>query len=158
MLLALENPNKPLCIIGPKGQTGEPGPPPPLPRPRGFMFARHSQTTRVPGCPTGSYELWSGYSLLHFTGDAMAHGQDLGTSFQRVCLNVMTIEVPLVGSPGSCLQKFNTMPFLFCNLDNVCNYASRNDYSYWLSTQEPMPMMMNPITGGELTRYISRYH
>lgn len=48
------------------------------------------------------------------------------------------------------------MPFLFCNLDNVCNYASRNDYSYWLSTPEPMPMTMAPITGSELTRFVSR--
>lgn len=50
------------------------------------------------------------------------------------------------------------MPFLFCNLNNVCNYASRNDYSYWLSTPEPMPMMMNPITGNELTRFVSRFY
>lgn len=60
------------------------------------------------------------------------------------------------GAPGSCMPRFSTMPFLFCNLDNVCNYASRNDYSYWLSTPEPMPMMMTPITGNELTRYVSR--
>ena len=64
----------------------------------------------------------------------------------------------LTGAPGSCLQKFNTMPFLFCNIDNVCNYASRNDYSYWLSTPEPMPVMMNPVSGSQLTRYVSRYN
>lgn len=124
-------------LKGPKGLSGEPGPPPPLPRSRGFYFTRHSQATTVPGCPAGLQEMWSGYSLLHFTGDSLGHGQDLGAA-------------------GSCLPRFNTMPFLFCNLDNVCNYASRNDYSYWLSTPEPMPMMMTPITGGELTRYISR--
>jgi hypothetical protein len=25
--------------------------------------------------------MWEGYSLLHFMGDAKAHGQDLGASF-----------------------------------------------------------------------------
>lgn len=48
------------------------------------------------------------------------------------------------------------MPFLFCNLNNVCNYASRNDYSYWLSSFEPLPMMMMPITGLEIKKYVSR--
>lgn len=48
------------------------------------------------------------------------------------------------------------MPFLFCNLNNVCNYASRNDYSYWLSSFEPLPMMMMPITGQDIKKYVSR--
>lgn len=49
------------------------------------------------------------------------------------------------------------MPFLFCNLDDVCDYAQRNEYSYWLSTNEPMPMMMTPIYANEVQRYISRF-
>lgn len=49
------------------------------------------------------------------------------------------------------------MPFLFCNINNVCNFASRNDYSYWLSTPEPMPMNMAPITGDNIRPFISRY-
>ncbi|KAF7243598.1 Collagen alpha-1(IV) chain [Varanus komodoensis] len=57
---------------------------------------------------------------------------------------------------GSCLRKFSTMPFLFCNINNVCNFASRNDYSYWLSTPEPMPMSMAPITGDNIQPFISR--
>lgn len=61
-----------------------------------------------------------------------------------------------VGSPGSCLKKFNTMPYLFCNPNEVCDYASRNDYSYWLSTPEPMPLMMTPILGLEISKFISR--
>lgn len=48
------------------------------------------------------------------------------------------------------------MPFLFCNPNNVCNYANRNDYSYWLSTDEPMPMHMRPIPANEMVKYISR--
>lgn len=60
------------------------------------------------------------------------------------------------GTAGSCLRKFSTMPFLFCNINNVCNFASRNDYSYWLSTPEPMPMSMAPITGDNIRPFISR--
>lgn len=48
------------------------------------------------------------------------------------------------------------MPFLFCNLNEVCDYASRNDYSYWLSTPEPMPLMMTPILSTDISKYISR--
>nr|KAF6494325.1 collagen type IV alpha 3 chain [Rousettus aegyptiacus] len=48
------------------------------------------------------------------------------------------------------------MPFLFCNINDVCNFASRNDYSYWLSTPALMPMDMAPITGRALEPYISR--
>ncbi|KAH8034122.1 hypothetical protein HPB51_020139 [Rhipicephalus microplus] len=62
----------------------------------------------------------------------------------------------LSGSAGSCLRRFSTMPFLFCSLNNVCNFASRNDYSYWLSTPEPMPMAMTPIVGRDIQKYISR--
>ena len=62
----------------------------------------------------------------------------------------------LLGSAGSCLRRFSTMPFMFCNINNVCNFASRNDYSYWLSTPEPMPMSMAPITGESIKPYISR--
>ncbi|PSN48792.1 Collagen alpha-1(IV) chain [Blattella germanica] len=62
----------------------------------------------------------------------------------------------LQGAPGSCLQRFSTMPFLFCNLNNVCDYSSRNDYSYWLSTEYPMPAMMTPIGARDLRNYISR--
>ena len=69
-----------------------------------------------------------------------------------VCFDV----VILSGAPGSCLRKFSTMPYLFCNLNNVCDYSQRNGYSYWLSTTEPLPMMMTPITGPEIERYISK--
>ena len=48
------------------------------------------------------------------------------------------------------------MPYLFCDMNENCEYAQRNDYSYWLSTPEPMPVMMTPITGVEIQRYISR--
>jgi integrin beta 8 len=48
------------------------------------------------------------------------------------------------------------MPFMFCNLNNVCHVSSRNDYSYWLSTNEPMTTMMSPVTGTAIRPYISK--
>jgi collagen type IV alpha len=54
------------------------------------------------------------------------------------------------------MRSFTTMPFIFCNLNQQCNVASRNDYSYWLSTSEPMPMTMENIRGNDLEKYISR--
>ena len=46
------------------------------------------------------------------------------------------------------------MPFLFCDFNSVCNYASRNDKSYWLSTNAPIPMM--PVGEEAIRQYISR--
>ncbi|PAV59272.1 hypothetical protein WR25_20471 [Diploscapter pachys] len=121
---------------GREAQPGIPGPGGWAPS-RGFTFTKHSQTTEVPQCPTGTQPLWTGYSLLYVQGNGRSSGQDLG-------------------QPGSCLSKFNTMPFMFCNINSVCNVASRSDYSFWLSTEEPMTPMMNPVTGSAIRPYISR--
>lgn len=126
--------------IGIKGLPGNPGRPAPHsrgPPHRGFFYTIHSQSDMIPQCPHGSSLMWTGYSLLHFMGDAKAHGQDLG-------------------APGSCLRYFSTMPFLFCSMNNVCNYASRSDYSYWLSTTEEMSITMAPIKAQNMEKYISR--
>ncbi|XP_053392808.1 collagen alpha-2(IV) chain-like isoform X2 [Mercenaria mercenaria] len=105
--------------------------------PDGFhsLITKHSQSTGIPICPVGMGKMWEGYSLLYVEGNERSHHQDLGL-------------------PGSCIQRFTTMPFLFCNINNVCNYASRNDKSYWLSTNAPMPMM--PVAELEIQPYISR--
>lgn len=58
------------------------------------------------------------------------------------------------GLAGSCLPRFSTMPFLYCNPGDICYYASRNDKSYWLSTTAALPMM--PVEDGEIRPYISR--
>lgn len=65
-------------FIGFAGSRGDPAPPGPPPKSRGFFFTRHSQTTQTPACPRGTIRLWNGFSLLHFLGNAKAHGQDLG--------------------------------------------------------------------------------
>uniref|UniRef100_A0A8C7ECZ5 Collagen type IV alpha 1 chain n=1 Tax=Nothoprocta perdicaria TaxID=30464 RepID=A0A8C7ECZ5_NOTPE len=122
---------------GPEGLPGAMGPPGAASVAHGFLVTRHSQTIEEPQCPSGTRLIYHGYSLLYVQGNERAHGQDLGTA-------------------GSCLRKFSTMPFLFCNINNVCNFASRNDYSYWLSTPEPMPMSMAPITGDNIRPFISR--
>ena len=118
---------------GPPGSVGLPGPPGEADF--GFYVVRHSQTTNLPDCPAETVRLWDGYSLLYVQGNERAHGQDLG-------------------QPGSCLQKFSTMPFLFCNINQNCNLASRNDYSFWLSSPEPIPMM--PVQENDIRPFISR--
>ncbi|PVD18256.1 hypothetical protein C0Q70_20805 [Pomacea canaliculata] len=119
--------------VGVPGVPGAPGTGP------GIFFTRHSQTTSPPDCPIGTTKMWDGYSLLYVVGNGRAHGQDLGKS-----------------DAGSCLRRFHTMPFMFCNINNVCNFASRSDYSYWLSTPEPMTAMMDPVSGDRIRPYISR--
>jgi collagen type IV alpha len=89
----------------------------------------------IPRCESGHIKLWDGYSLLYVQGNEKAHSQDLGFA-------------------GSCIRKFSTMPFVFCDFNNVCNYASRNDKSYWLSTSAPIPMM--PVEESAIRQYISR--
>lgn len=101
----------------------------------GILLVRHSQSLEVPGCPQGMNKIWDGFSLLYIEGNEKSHNQDLGAG-------------------GSCLRKFSTMPFLFCDFNSVCNYASRNDKSYWLSTNAPLPMM--PVADDLIRPYISR--
>ncbi|KAF6090231.1 collagen type IV alpha 5 chain [Phyllostomus discolor] len=122
---------------GPHGFQGPPGPPGTSSIAHGFLITRHSQTTDAPQCPQGTVQIYEGFSLLYVQGNKQAHGQDLGTA-------------------GSCLHHFSTMPFMFCNINNVCNFASRNDYSYWLSTPESMPMNMEPLKGQGIQPFISR--
>lgn len=99
--------------------------------------SRHSQTTMTPMCPPGTEKMWDGYSMLMVMGNERAHGQDLGTA-------------------GSCLRHFSTMPFMFCNINNRCTVSSRNDYSYWLSTPEPMTPQMDPVWEESIRPYISK--
>ena len=95
----------------------------------------HSQSVSIPDCPLNLTRLWTGYSLLYVQGHDTSHGQDLGAS-------------------GSCLRRFTTMPYLFCNINEQCYYASRNDYSYWLTTDLQIPMM--PISAPAVEPFISR--
>lgn len=139
-------------IKGDRGRDGERGPPglkglsgqPGLPGSpgdigsnylTGILLVRHSQAKSIPVCPNGMSKLWDGYSLLYIEGNEKAHNQDLGFA-------------------GSCLKRFSSMPFLFCDFNSVCNYASRNDKSYWLSTNAPIPMM--PVGDTAIRDYISR--
>lgn len=125
--------------IGRTGMTGPPGMPgAPCTTTdylTGILLVRHSQSQQIPTCEPGHVKLWDGYSLLYIDGNEKSHNQDLGYA-------------------GSCVRKFSTMPFLFCDLNDVCNYASRNDRSYWLSTTKSIPMM--PVEGNEIVQYISR--
>ncbi|NXY92702.1 CO4A6 protein, partial [Alcedo cyanopectus] len=101
----------------------------------GYTLVKHSQSDQIPPCPIGMSKLWDGYSLLYVEGQEKSHNQDLGFA-------------------GSCLPRFSTMPFIYCNINEVCYYASRNDKSYWLSTTAPIPMM--PVDSVQIPQYISR--
>lgn len=101
----------------------------------GMLLVKHSQTTETPRCEPGHVQLWDGYSLLYVDGNDYAANQDLG-------------------SPGSCIRRFSTLPALSCGVNDVCNYASRNDRTFWLTTGEQIPMM--PVAEEEMRKYISR--
>ncbi|XP_003512487.4 collagen alpha-6(IV) chain isoform X1, partial [Cricetulus griseus] len=130
-------------LQGPPGFEGAPGQQGPFGRPGmpghnvrvGYTLVKHSQSEQVPLCPVGMSRLWVGYSLLFVEGQEKAHNQDLGFA-------------------GSCLPRFSTMPFVYCNINEVCHYARRNDKSYWLSTTAPIPMM--PVGQTQIPQYISR--
>lgn len=159
-------------LVGPNGRVGDPGQrgSPGLPG-RGsvgfatsLLIARHSQSIRVPECPHGTSLIYSGYSFLFINGNERTHGQDLGKNVKTLvnkntCPSLspwMNVSNCLSGSIGSCLPRFSTMPYLFCDIESNCRYASRNDYSYWLSTNQPMPQNMVSIAGDQLANYISR--
>lgn len=116
---------------GPKGSQGQQG----GDYLNGLYVVKHSQNDSVPPCPPGLGKLWDGYSLLYLEGNEKSHTQDLGL-------------------PGSCLRKFNTMPFLFCDYNDVCWYASRNDKSYWLATNAPIPTSI--VAEKDIVPYISK--
>lgn len=101
----------------------------------GILLVKHSQTTEVPQCEPGHIKLWEGYSMLYVDGNDYAANQDLG-------------------SPGSCVRRFSTLTALACGPNNVCNYASRNDRTFWLATSAPIPMM--PVADREMQDFISR--
>lgn len=124
-------------VPGAMGQKGEPGAPCTAAQDylTGILLVKHSQSEEVPRCDPGHIELWSGYSLMYVDGNDYAHNQDLG-------------------SPGSCVRRFSTLPVLSCGANNICNYASRNDKSFWLTTSAPLPMM--PVPAQEVSNYISR--
>ena len=99
---------------GLQGSAGAPGEP-------GSQFnlvTLHSQTNSTPACPAGTTQLWTGYSLGFTDGDGFGHGQDLGKS-------------------GSCVRRFNTIPFMMCRgrkENGRCHYSFRSEKTYWLST------------------------
>ncbi|KAJ8346931.1 hypothetical protein SKAU_G00283320 [Synaphobranchus kaupii] len=79
----------------------------------GFLLVIHSQSDEIPLCPVDMVTMWNGYSLLYLEGQEKAHTQD---------------------------WDLQHMPFSYCNTAG-CNYAGRNDKSYWLSTTAAAPMM-----------------
>lgn len=77
---------------GIKGLPGFPGSCITSPVKRGFIFSRHSQSTKIPTCPSGTTQIYSGYSLLFVQGNEQAHGQDLGNFMFYFFLNKVSIK------------------------------------------------------------------
>lgn len=126
-------------LRGIKGEQGDPAPAPPQSKGRGYIFTHHSQSVIAPECPPNTNQLWEGYSLASVIGAGRTVGQDLG-------------------SAGSCMLRFSTMPYMFCGSspNDVCSYAQNNDDVLWLATAEPMQMSMEPIPADGVQNYISR--
>lgn len=126
-------------LPGIKGEQGDSAPPPPQAKGRGYIFTHHSQSVIVPECPPNTEQMWQGYSLASVIGAGRTVGQDLG-------------------SAGSCMLRFSTMPYMFCGAspNDVCSYAQNNDDVLWLATAEPMQMSMEPIPADGVQNYISR--
>jgi len=57
--------------------------------------------------------------------------------------------INILGTASSCLKEFNPMPFMFCNINGKCTYASRTGNSYWLSTSLDVTMM--PVSGRDVS-------
>jgi collagen type IV alpha len=151
-IIGLDGPRGPpglrgeIGLAGPPGRDGIPGLQGPRGNPgapcstspdylTGILLVKHSQSEEIPQCEAGHVKIWDGYSLMYVDGNDYPANQDLG-------------------SPGSCVRKFSTMPVMACGQNNVCNYASRNDRTFWLSTSKEIPMM--PVSDQEMKPYISR--
>ena len=44
------------------------------------------------------------------------------------------------------------MPYMFCNIHEVCTYASRTATSYWLATEEQIPQA--PVVDQTILKHI----
>lgn len=124
---------------GEKGDRGRRGDPGGVGQPGdnqvGEVMAIHSQSTTIPQCPREFVTLWSGYSLLYVEGNGRSLGQDLGRS-------------------SSCLERFTTLPYMFCSLNQRCDIATRYGVSYWLSAS--LAPSFVPISGSNISPYIGR--
>lgn len=103
--------------------------------------------------------------------DARRGGQELGrTRFPEAGAGPLSAvgarhAGPVLGTPGplchlssglagSCLPVFSTLPFAYCNTQQVCHYARRNGKSYWLASAAPVPAV--PLSEEAIRPYVSR--
>ncbi|EDV21231.1 uncharacterized protein TRIADDRAFT_30529 [Trichoplax adhaerens] len=78
-------------------------------------IALHSQSQTPPSCPSGYELLWQGYSYWMHTGQGKSvAGQDLS-------------------SPGSCLRRFQSMPFIECDGPSGSCFFYSNSKSFWVT-------------------------
>ena len=100
------------------------------------LVVKHSFSTTVPSCPTGSTALWSGYSL---------HGAYLGGGYNSS---------QDLKSPGTCLKEFRPIPVIECSNPTNCDFYTSGDFGMWLSTDT---VYQGNITGvANILPHISR--
>lgn len=110
-----------LGFPGEKGLPGFPGSCLTGPVKRGFIFSRHSQSTEIPSCPSGTSQIYSGYSLLFVQGNEQAHGQDLGT-FINICFSWFLLK-------GTFLFSRTTIPTLLLHkIKNLSAWLRLHNY------------------------------
>lgn len=102
------------------------------------VVTRHSQTTEVPECPEGFKSLWTGYSLVMLEGNGYSLAQELG-------------------SAGSCLEVFQTVPMMQCSGGQVCNHGVRTDKAFYLANEQNPDFTIKPESNlDDLIGYVSR--
>lgn len=79
------------------------------------LLTIHSMSSASPATPSGWTKVWDGYSLGGiYLSSGFGSGQDLG-------------------STGSCLRVFKSLPFVECYYPN-CHYVTTGDYGLWMSS------------------------
>jgi len=103
----------------------------------------HSQAVTEPACPLNYESLWTGYSFMMTIGKGKTGaGQQLS-------------------SPGSCMPKFRSAPFIECQGGaGTCAFSS-SKYSYWLAiiqkaNQFKVPVQKTLAPGVDVRKSISR--
>ena len=115
-----------------------------------IQFASH-RGWRQGACPRSWWAIYSRGTVVH---------KIISSSVLETCGTTSSVTFPrivwmIAGTAGSCVERFSTMPFMFCNMNGVCTYSRRTSTSYWLSTEKPAPMM--PVDDyNQILPYISR--
>lgn len=106
----------------------------------------HSQSMKIPDCPTGWEELWTGYSYFMVKFDIDFYKFSCFSFF--FCLQHTTDNTGGYGqdliSPGSCLEEFRQTPIIECHGHGRCNFYDTLT-AFWLTVIEDGDMFRRPV-------------